>query len=152
MITNDFISSATLGQASDRRILRRTGSLGRRASEPAQAFADSTESASVRFEPKSMSNQMSVWNKVVELQEALLSHLPSRTSNPVERHSKCGFADKHSAHANQSTCQEGSQCVYQSACRSAPGQQRRGGVCICSQWRVEERGCRNPLLPCGRSC
>jgi hypothetical protein len=72
MITNDFILPPHSGKLP---FCVEQGRWGRRGSEPAQAFAGSTESASVRFDLKSMWNQMSVWNKVVKLQEALASHL-----------------------------------------------------------------------------
>jgi hypothetical protein len=75
MITNDFILPPHSGKLPIAAFCVEQGRWGRRGSEPAQVFAGSSESASVRFEPKSMWNQMSVWNKVVELQEALPSHL-----------------------------------------------------------------------------
>jgi hypothetical protein len=75
MITNDFILPPHLGKLPLAAFCVEQGRWGRRGSEPAQAFAGSTESPSVRFDLKSMWNQMSVWNKVAQLQEALASHL-----------------------------------------------------------------------------
>ena len=75
MITNDFILPPHSGKLPIAAFCVEQGRRGRRGSEPTQAFAGSTESVSVRFERKSMSNQMSVWNKFVDLQEALASHL-----------------------------------------------------------------------------
>jgi hypothetical protein len=75
MITNDFILPPHSGKLAIAAFCVEQGRWGQRGSEATQAFAGSTESASVRFEPKSMWNQMSVWSKVVELQAALASHL-----------------------------------------------------------------------------
>ena len=75
MITNDFILPPHSGKLPIAAFCVEQGRWGRRGNEPLHAFAGSSESASVRFEPKSMSNQMSVWNKVVKLQDSLASHL-----------------------------------------------------------------------------
>ena len=75
MITNDFILSPHSGKLPIAAFCVEQGRWGRRGNEPLYAFAGSSESASVRFDPKSMSNQMSVWNKVVKLQDSLASHL-----------------------------------------------------------------------------
>ena len=75
MITHDFILPPHSASFRSPRFASNTVAGPGGEMSPLRAFAGSTESASVRFEPKSMSNQMSVWNKVVELQEALASHL-----------------------------------------------------------------------------
>ena len=71
MITNDFILPPHSGKLPIAAFCVEQGRWGRRGNEPAQVFAGSTESASVRFDLKSMWNQMSVWNKVVKLQDSL---------------------------------------------------------------------------------
>jgi hypothetical protein len=99
MIPNDFIIPPHSGKLPIAAFCVEQARWGRRGSEPTQAFAGSTESASARFEPKLMSNQMSVWNKVVELQEALASHL--RKLKPAlqtrEPHNATGLGDVRSA-------------------------------------------------------
>ena len=75
MVTNDFVLPPRSGKLPLAAFCVEQGRWRPRGSEPARAFSTSTELAAVRFEPKSMWNQMSVWQKVVELQEALASRL-----------------------------------------------------------------------------
>jgi len=75
MITNDFILPPHSGKLPIAAFCVEQGRWGRRGNEPLHAFAGSSESAAVRFEPKSMSNQTSVWNKVVKLQDSLASRV-----------------------------------------------------------------------------
>ena len=75
MISNDFILAPHSGQLPLSAFCVERGRWGRRGSESAQVFGVSTELAAVRFDPKSLWGQASVWQFVRGLQEALASHL-----------------------------------------------------------------------------
>lgn len=80
-----------------------------------------------------MSNQMSVWNKVVELQEALASHLRKPHNATRLGDVRSVVSPKSLLLTQTSPPVEKGQCVYQSG-----------------RARISTPP-RNPLLPCGRS-
>jgi hypothetical protein len=78
MISNDFVLPPKSGRLPLAAFCVERGRWHRRGTESATSFSGSTNLATVRFDPKSMWNmwnQMSVWQNVSALQEALASRL-----------------------------------------------------------------------------
>ena len=75
MITNDFILGPHSGNLPLAAFCIEQGRWGRRGNESVAAFVAPAEMGAVAFDPRSSWNQMSVWNAVASLQDALASHL-----------------------------------------------------------------------------
>jgi hypothetical protein len=75
MITNDFILPPRSGRLSVAAFCVEQGRWSPRGNEPSKTFTAPTEVAAVRFAPRAMWSQASVWQGVSALQEALASHL-----------------------------------------------------------------------------
>jgi hypothetical protein len=75
MITNDFILPPKSGRLSVAAFCVEQGRWSPRGNEPGKTFSAPTEVAAIRFAPKAMWSQASVWQGVSALQEALASHL-----------------------------------------------------------------------------
>jgi len=75
MISNDFILPPNSGRLSLSAFCVESGRWNQRGNEPRALFSGSPELGAIRFDPKAMWSQMSVWEKVSGLQEALASRL-----------------------------------------------------------------------------
>src|SRR5258708_41478 len=75
MISNDFILPPKSGRLPLAAFCFEQGRWSRRGNESATVFSGSTGLGAVAFDPKAMWSQMSVWNKVTALQEALATGL-----------------------------------------------------------------------------
>src|SRR5260370_40127881 len=75
MISNDFILPPKSGRLPLAAFCVEQGRWSRRGNESATVFSGSTGLGAVAFDPKAMWSQMSVWNKVTALQEALATGL-----------------------------------------------------------------------------
>jgi hypothetical protein len=75
MISNDFILPPKSGRLPLAAFCVEQGRWSQRGNESARAFSGSTALGAVAFDPRSMWSQMSVWNKVTEIQDALASGL-----------------------------------------------------------------------------
>ncbi len=78
MITNDFILPPRSGRLPLAAFCVEQGRWTQRGSEPGGTFSGSSELAAVRFEPKAMWAQASVWQGVSAIQDALASKAPTQ--------------------------------------------------------------------------
>jgi hypothetical protein len=81
MITNDFILPPKSGRLTLAAFCVEQGRWSKRGNESAQVFGGSTELGAVRFDPKAMWSQMSVWNKVSSIQGALARQFQTGSAN-----------------------------------------------------------------------
>jgi hypothetical protein len=87
-----------------------------------------------------MQNQTSVWSKVGELQDALASHL-RKQANVTGLSGVRSAASPTSLPLRQTSPPvEKAVSAYTKKLAGVVQGKRRSRVCICSQWRVEERG------------
>jgi len=75
MMSNDFILPPKSGRRPIAAFCVERGRWSKRGTESAAKFESSTMQAPLRFEPRAMWNQMSVWGAVEELQASLATHL-----------------------------------------------------------------------------
>lgn len=75
MISNDFILPPRSGRLPLAAFCVEQGRWHQRGIEPVRTFSPPSEMGAIRFDPKAMWNQMSVWGTVSAIQEALASHL-----------------------------------------------------------------------------
>ncbi|SRR5260221_12113624 len=119
------------------------GRWSRRGNESATVFSGSTGLSTalgaVAFDPRSMWSQLSVWNKVTALQEALASSLRKQRGAGLAA-VRAPASPTSLVLTQTSPTVEEAAGAYMKACRRACGESPCGWLRPCGQRRIEERG------------